>query len=132
MDTNYVDIVVHDIAILLVPIHATVLLTTDLIAAGDIVVLLDHLVVEIEDIDVLLLVSIKEEVVVDALVEVLVIVLEDVVVDHLLHHYLFSTNLMIGILREEEEEEVVDLLHHPYLKKIEIEEPCLSLNWLHV
>jgi hypothetical protein len=118
----------HDMAIPLAPIHAIALPTTDRTAAEDTDVLLDHLA-EKEDIiiDALLLVSIKEEVVVeDVRVQVLVVlVVEDVVVDR--PHCLFTTNLTIDIPREEEVE-VVDPLLHLYLRKKEIEELCLSLN----
>lgn len=116
------DTAAHDTVILLALIHVT----TSRIAAGDTVALLDH-IVEKEGIDVLLLVSIKEEVVVEGALEVRVVVVEDVVVDHP-HQHLFTTHLTIGIPREEEAE-AADPLLRQYLKKTEIEEPYLSLNW---
>jgi hypothetical protein len=67
-------------------------------------------------------VSIKEEVLVEDALEVLLV--EDVVEPH---HLLF-TNILIGIMKEEEEE-AEDLLPHLSQRKIEIEEQYLSLNW---
>lgn len=96
------------------PIHDT--------AAEDIVVLLD-LPVEKEDTDVHLLVSIKEEVLVDDALEALLV--EDVVEAH---HLLFTT-IMIGIMIEEEEEEEDPLLHLSQ-RKIETEEQYSSLSSL--
>ena len=100
------------------PIHVTAVHATVLTAVGDTVVLLVHSV-EKEDTDVLLLVSIKEEVVVEDTLEALHV--EDVV-EH--HHHLFTMTLMIGI-ETAKEEDVADHLPHLYLKKIETEEQFL-------
>lgn len=106
------------------PIPAIVPLTIDHIldiAAEDIVVL----PAVKEDIDVLLPVITTDAAEVDATAEVpedAAEALEDA-----------AEVLMIGIVIEEEEvelivEDMVDPLHHPFPKKIEIEERCLSLN----
>lgn len=95
--------------------HVTAVHATVLKAVGDVVALLVHSV-EKEDIDVLLLVSIKEVVVEEDTLEALHV--EDVV-EH--HHHLFTMTLMIGI-ETAKEEDVVDHLPHLYLKKIETEE----------